>query len=200
MLLGTVQVLVRVRSIRSLPSLIDRAVALIALAACAAAVGCGSSSSGGSTHAKGARPGRVIDAGCSASRTRPRDPGTFVAGRVYFSGYVTPGWRQGDRLQKARAPHGRWFSKVALGIRGNRPVRLKVVGAAARRSVTLTRWTPRAGRDLTVTQSLPDPCADATWRLYPGGFVFRRPRCVTLRVTVEGHAATVPFGLGRSCN
>jgi hypothetical protein len=122
---------------------------------------------------------------------------------VYFTGAAVAGWRQEDELQSSRLPHGKRFAKVGVGIRGTAPVTLRVP-PAGEGSVSMTGWSLPGGANreskvIWISQRIDGRCADAEWRMYPGGLEFRGPQCLRLIVEAGGRTAGVPFGLGRPC-
>jgi len=125
-----------------------------------------------------------------------------VLGRAHFFGYVTPGWKQGDKLQLDPMGKGKWFVKQALEVKGSDPVVFQVP-RRAQRSVDLVDWGRAAqgagskGSDkITVDLGAIGECQG----VWPGGFNITRKQCFTLKVEADDRTARVPFGLGKSCN
>jgi hypothetical protein len=135
---------------------------------------------------------------CTHQVDRPRDPGTFVLDRVYFSGYSTPGWRQGSKLQASRWSEGELFSKLGLGVRGKARVVLRVP-RSRERSVRMEGWSDPGSPVIVKQQSPNGACPDEVWQVYPGGFVYSKRQCLVLQVEVGKQRARVPFGLGKAC-
>jgi hypothetical protein len=117
---------------------------------------------------------------------------TFVGSHLAFDRYTT---RQGAELQSARERGGSRFSKLGLFLRGGERAELRVPKDAPR-SVRLKGWpSHRPSRVIVVTD---DP-GSACWQGLPGGFLFKKPICLRLRVKTPTRRAVVPFGLGRDC-
>ena len=163
--------------------------------ACVALAACG----GGSSEASAAADSTPAPSRCSPPPFDTSDPGATVLDRAHFPGYVTRGWEQGDELQADPRGKGQEFSKQALEIHGSDLVVLQVP-RKARRSVDLTGWGSTSGRfrsdSIRIEFGDSGQC-EGTW---PGGFYFERDQCFRLTVKAAGRKATVPFGLGKSCN
>ena len=146
----------------------------------------------------GGRPRASSTVVCSHQVDKPRDPGTFVLGRVYFGGYASPGWRQGAKLQASRWSDREWFSKVGLAVRGVARVVLRV-SPTHERSVRMEGWSKPGSPAITLHQTARGRCPDQVWQTYFGGFVYSKRQCLRLRVEVGNRKARVPFGLGVAC-
>ena len=174
--------------------LVQRGVGLAGITgACLALAACG----GGGSDAS-AEGSAQIPAGCSTPPFDASDAGATVLGRVHFPGYVTPGWKQGDELQTDPRGKGGDFAKQALEVHGVELVVLQVP-RNARRSIDLTGWGSTTGRFRSDTVRIELGDSGQCEGIWPGGFFFKRDRCLKLNVKADGRTAKVPFGLGRSC-
>jgi hypothetical protein len=127
-----------------------------------------------------------------------RGPGRrafVVGGRVAFpAASNAPGWEQGDAAQASGYPGNRLFSKTALVIRGAGPVKLRM-----RAPGEISGWTAREPTT-NIELSQGAACAGTGWHWFPGGPLAPRPgQCVKLRVILDSHSKTVPFGVRKPC-
>lgn len=176
--------------------LVQRGVGLASIAgACFALAAC----EGGSSDASTAAGSAPLPSRCSPPPFDAEDPGATVLGRAHFPGYSTGGWEQGDELQVDPRSNGEKFSKQALEIHGSDPVVLQVP-RKSRRSVDLAGWGSTSGRTRSDSIRIEFGDSGQCEGIWPGGFYFKRDQCFKLTVKADGHKATVPFGLGKSCN
>lgn len=146
--------------------------------------------------------GLATDAENNAS-VRPENGPTMCPGERIPEGtaavpsvvFATPiGSVQGDALQEGPAADGRRFAKQGLWVRSDVRARLVAQGSAG---VDFQGWGEDRIRSVVELGPIPSDCV--SWRVYPGGFVFRDSQCATILVTAGEHEGTLRFGLGTAC-
>jgi hypothetical protein len=118
-------------------------------------------------------------------------------GSVWFTSTT-----DGEKVQIARNPgNGTFSAKQPVLVDGNTSVVLRLPASAPRSLVMDGLGTNNAKDKMRVVRlhQDSDPCG-TSWAAYAGGFTFKRKQCLRLQVEVDGRDATVPFGLGKSCN
>jgi hypothetical protein len=141
---------------------------------------------------------RIPTVGCDTHITfqgegqPPRD--ALVLGRVEMP-------RPGDVLQLgARAyPGAPRLAKRGISVTAGSPVVLEVP-RRLRRVYGLT-FGDSGGGALGVSVMRIRPCAPTyrAWTSWAGGYLARKPACVTLFVHAEGRTVRVPLNIGRKC-
>jgi hypothetical protein len=125
---------------------------------------------------------------------QPPPPDTLVLGRVRMP-------RPDEVLSLARpayrgAPR---FAKRGLAVTAGAPVVLEV--PRRYRRVYGLAFGSAGGRGLGAHAARIRPCPAyvKAWTSWAGGYLVRKPVCVTLVVRADGRSARVPLNIGRRC-
>ena len=89
------------------------------------------------------------------------------------------------------------FAKRGLTVTAGAPVVLEVP-RRYRRVYGLT-FGSAGGRGLGAQAIRLRPCPTIAWTTWAGGYLVRKPVCVTLVVRADGRSARVPLNIGRRC-